>query len=170
MEKDALGRRHQVATIQLDFVQPSRFELFCINEKGEKEPVVMLHVAIMGSIERFLSVIIEHFAGAFPLWMSPVQLRIVPIGERQQAFAEEVYKKAKTLGIRVELDDSKDSFGKRVRNAKTEKVPVVAVIGDKEMESGELTLEGRTEKIGVLKADEALEMILEKIKNKSLHI
>lgn len=170
MAKDALGRRHQVATIQLDFVQPSRFELFCINEKGEKEPVVMLHVAIMGSIERFLSVIIEHFAGAFPIWMSPVQLRIVPIGERQQAFAEEVYKKAKTLGIRAELDDSKDSFGKRVRNAKTEKVPVVAVIGDKEMESGELTLEGRAEKIGVFKADEALDMIVEKIKNKSLHI
>ncbi|MBU3668887.1 MAG: threonine--tRNA ligase [Candidatus Taylorbacteria bacterium] len=170
MAKDALGRKHQVATIQLDFVQPSRFELFCINEKGEKESVVMLHVAIMGSIERFLSVIIEHFAGAFPLWMSPVQLRIVPIGERQLQFADEVYKKAKALGIRVDLDSSNDSFGKRVRNAKTEKVPVVAVIGDKEMESNQLTLEGRSEKIGVFNVDEALDMILTNSRNKSLHI
>lgn len=168
MAKDALGRNHQVATIQLDFVQPQRFELTCVNEKGEKEPVVMLHVAIMGSIERFLSVIIEHFAGAFPLWMAPVQLRIVPIGERQTAFAEEVYKKAKALGIRVELDDSNDSFGKRVRNAKTEKVPVVAVIGDKEIEDGELTLEGLKEKIGVFKVDAALEMITKNIKERVL--
>lgn len=168
MAKDALGRNHQVATIQLDFVQPERFELTCVNEKGEKEPIVMLHVAIMGSIERFLSVIIEHFAGAFPVWMSPVQLRIVPIGERQVAFADEVFKKAKALGIRVDLDSSNDSFGKRVRNAKTEKIPLIAVIGDKEIEANSVTLEGRTDKLGVFTVDAALELIFKKITDKSL--
>ncbi len=168
MFKDAIGREHQLATIQYDFNQPERFDLSFVNEKGEKERPIMVHRAISGSLERFMGVMIEHFAGAFPLWMAPVQLRIVPIGERQIAFAEEVYKKAKTLGIRVELDDSNDSFGKRVRNAKTEKVPVTAVIGDKEVESKQLTLEGLKEKIGVFDTDEALSLILKKIADKSL--
>ncbi len=147
MAKDAIGRTHQVATIQLDFVMPKRFELFCINEKGEKEDVVMLHVAIMGSIERFLSVVIEHFAGAFPTWLSPVQVKVVPIGERQADFAHDVYTELKNAGIRAEIDQSSESLGKKVRNAKTEKIPYVIVIGDKEMESGEMSLEGRTGKL-----------------------
>lgn len=147
MAKDAIGRNHQVATIQLDFVMPKRFELYCINEKGEKEDIVMLHVAIMGSIERFLSVMIEHYAGAFPLWLSPVQVKVVPIGERQASFADDIHTELKNAGIRSEIDQSGESLGKKVRNAKTEKIPYVIVIGDKEMESGEMSLEGRTGKI-----------------------
>ncbi len=168
MFKDAIGREHQLATIQYDFNQPERFDLSFVNEKGEKERPIMVHRAISGSLERFMGVMIEHFAGAFPVWMAPVQLRIVPIGERQLAFAEEIYKKAKALDIRVELDNSNDSFGKRVRNAKTDKIPLVAIIGDKELEAGEVTLEGRTEKLGVFKVDDTLTMIVKKIKDKSL--
>lgn len=170
MFKDAIGRDHQLATIQYDFNQPERFDLSFVNEKGEKERPVMVHRAIAGSLERFMGVMIEHFAGAFPLWMAPVQLRIVPIGERQAEFANEVYKKAKALGIRVELDDSNDSFGKRVRNAKTDKVPVTAVIGDKEVESKQLTLEGLAAKIGVFNLEDALHKITQAITQKTLII
>lgn len=157
MAKDALGRNHQVATIQLDFVMPKRFGLFCINEKGEKEDIVMLHVAIMGSIERFLSVMIEHFAGHFPLWLSPVQVKIVPIGERQLHYADAVYAKMKASGIRVELDNSGESLGKKVRLAKTERVPYVLVIGDKEMQSELMALEGKDGKKDMVHIDQMIE-------------
>lgn len=166
MAKDALGRKHQVATIQLDFVQPSRFELTCINEKGEKEGVVMLHVAIMGSIERFLSVVIEHFAGAFPTWLSPVQIKVVPIGDRQTDFAHDVYTELKNAGIRAEIDQSGDSLGKKVRNAKTEKIPYVMVIGDKEMASGEMSLEGRTEKLDPKTISDVIAFLKKEIEEK----
>ncbi len=167
--KDAIGRKLQVATIQLDFVQPERFELTCINEKGEKEGVVMIHCAIMGSFERFLSVAIEHFAGAFPTWLSPVQVKVVPIGERQTEFANNVYKILKDADIRVELDDSNDSLGKRIRNAKTEKVPYVIVLGDKEVESKMLTVEKRDgSKIENISVEEFTQNILKEIKGRDL--
>jgi len=160
MAKDALGRDHQVATIQLDFVMPKRFELSCINEKGEKEDIVMLHVAIMGSIERFLSVMIEHFAGAFPVWLSPVQVKVVPIGERQFEYAREVYNALKKADMRVELDESNESLGKKIRNAKTEKIPYVLVIGDKEIEAKAVTVEGRNDaKLGQMSVTEFVEKI-----------
>lgn len=147
MASDAIGRKHQVATIQLDFVQPERFDLTCTNEKGEKERMVMLHVAVMGSIERFMAVAIEHFAGTFPLWLSPVQVAIVPISERQKEFAESVLNTLKEKSVRVTFEDSNDSLGKRIREAKTNKIPYVVVIGDKEKDSNTVTVEGRTEKL-----------------------
>ncbi len=165
MADDAIGRKHQVATIQLDFVQPERFGLSCTNEKGEKESIAMFHVAIMGSIERFLSVIIEHFAGVFPLWLSPVQVTIVPIGDNELAYAKAFEKKLQEVGIRTELDNSNDSFGKRIRNAKVEKVPYIAVIGKKEVEANLVTLEGRTEKFE-LSLDEAVEKLVKETKEK----
>lgn len=169
MAKDAIGRKLQVATIQLDFVQPERFELTCVNEKGEKEGVVMIHCAIMGSFERFLSVAIEHFAGAFPTWLSPVQVKVVPIGERQAEFAASVYKALKEADVRVELDDSNDSLGKRIRNAKTEKVPYVIVLGDKEVESKMLTIEKRDgSKIENISLQDFTQNILQEIKDRTL--
>ncbi len=169
MAKDAIGRPHQVATIQLDFVQPDRFGLTCVNEKGEKEPVVMIHCAIMGSFERFLSVAIEHFAGAFPTWLSPVQVKVVPIGERQAEFANSVYKALKDADVRVELDDSNDSLGKRIRNAKTEKVPYVIVLGDKEVGSKMLTIEKRDgSKIENISVEDFTQNILKEIKERTL--
>ena len=103
MAKDAIGREHQVATIQLDMNMPERFDLYCINEKGEQERIVMIHAAIMGSIERFLSILIEHTAGAFPVWMSPVQVAIVPIRENHNEKAQEIFDILTEHNIRVEL-------------------------------------------------------------------
>lgn len=128
MAKDALGRKHQVATIQLDFVQPKRFELVYTNEKGEKDDVVMLHVAIMGSIERFLSVMIEHFAGVFPLWLAPRQVIVVPVGEKFNNYAEKVLQSLKKADIRAEIDLSSDGLNKKVRNAEQSHINYILVV------------------------------------------
>ncbi len=163
--KDSIGRVLQVATIQLDFNQPKNFGLVCTNEKGEKEQVVMIHAAIMGSIERFMSTLIEHTAGVFPLWLSPVQIKVVPIGDNEIDYARGFVTKLQALDIRAELDLSNDSFGKKIRNGKTDKIPYIAVIGKKEVEAGQVTLEGRTEKF-VLTQDEAIEKLVDEIESK----
>ena len=144
MAKDSLGREHQVATIQLDMNLPERFDLSCINEKGEKERIVMIHCAIMGSIERFSAVLIEHLGGNFPLWLAPEQVHIIPVADVHQAYADQVYHALKAVGIRVHLDDSNDSMGKKIRAAKQGKVPYFVVIGDKEVEAKNVTIENRT--------------------------
>ena len=164
MGKDAIGRMHQVATIQLDFNMPVNFGLTCINEQGEKEGVVMIHAAIMGSIERFLSVLIEHYAGAFPLWLAPVQVAVLPVADRHAASAEELAKELKLEGIRVEVDDSAESVGKKIRNAEKSKIPVMIVYGDKEMESGDLTVRIRGEKDQtVVKKEDFIKSLVQKI-------
>lgn len=169
MFKDAVGREWQLATIQLDFNLPERFDLSFVNEKGEDERPVVIHRAISGSIERFLGVAIEHFGGAFPLWLSPVQLKVVPIGERQMDFAHDLFKKIITEDIRVEIDQSNESLGKKVRGAKMEKIPYVIVIGDKEMESGTYTLEGRgEEKVSGLSYEEMIKFLKDKIESRGL--
>jgi threonyl-tRNA synthetase len=169
MFKDAIGRDHQLATVQCDFNLPQRFDLSFINEKGEKERPVVIHRAISGSLERFMGVMIEHFAGAFPVWLSPVQVKVVPIGERQAEFAKAVYQALKDNDVRVELDDSNDSLGKRIRNAKTEKVPYVIVLGDKEVESKMLTVEKRDgSKIENISLEDFTQNILKEIKERTL--
>ena len=144
MAKDSLGREHQVATIQLDMNLPERFNLSCINEKGEKERIVMIHCAIMGSIERFSAVLIEHLSGQFPLWLAPEQVHIIAVADVHQAYADQVYHALKAVGIRVHMDDSNDSMGKKIRAAKQAKVPYFIVIGDKEMEAKNVTMESRS--------------------------
>lgn len=157
MATDSMGRQHQVATIQLDMLQPERFDLTCNNEKGEKERVVMIHCAIMGSIERFTAVLIEHVAGAFPFWLSPVQVKVLPITDKQEEYAKSVFEKLKAAGLRVELDDSNETLGKKIRNATLEKVPYTLVIGDKEIESDTVTVESRDHgKLGALSVADAL--------------
>ncbi len=169
LAKDALGRQHQVGTIQVDFVQPTNLELEYVSETGTREMPVMIHCAIAGSLERFLSVYIEHCAGNFPTWLSPVQVHIVPIGERQKECADNVYTSLKDVGVRVELDDSNDSLGKRIRNAKTNKVPYVIVLGDKEVESSILTIEKRDgTKIENISLKDFTENILKEIKERAL--
>jgi threonyl-tRNA synthetase len=143
MAFDAIGRRHQVATIQLDFVQPENFGLYCINEEGKKERVVMIHCAVMGSIERFSATYLEHCAGNLPLWLSPVQVRILPIADAHKSKADELLGMLSDAGIRTEIDDSNIGFGKRVRKAKEDKLPYFIVIGDKDIEAGTVTLESR---------------------------
>lgn len=143
MAKDSLGREHQVATIQLDMNLPDRFDLTCTNEKGEKERIVMIHCAIMGSIERFAAVLIEHLSGNFPLWLSPEQIRIIPVADVHHEYARHVYEELKAIGIRAVLDDSNESLGKRIRGAKTDRLPFFVVVGDAEIENKNVTLEAR---------------------------
>ena len=141
--KSATDREWQVATIQLDMNLPERFNLTCVNEKGVKERIVMIHSAITGSIERCAAVLLEHYNGSLPLWLSPVQVKVLSIGEAHFEYAKEIFEKLKVENIRVELNDSNESLGKKVRNAKTEKVPYILVIGDKEVSEDKLTLESR---------------------------
>lgn len=140
---DAIGRERQLATAQLDFVMPERFGLEFTNDKGEKERPVMIHRAIAGSLERFMAIMIEHFAGKFPLWLSPVQIGIIPVADAHHAYAGEVAQALETAGLRIDYDDSKDSMGKKIRAAKQAKLPYFIVIGDKEVEAKTVTLESR---------------------------
>jgi threonyl-tRNA synthetase len=169
LSKDALGREWQVATIQLDFIQPERFNLTCINESGEKERIVMIHAAIMGSIDRFLSILIEHFAGNFPLWLAPVQAVVVPIGEAHHEYAKEIFEQLKHTGLRVTLRDDNESLGKKIRESKLQKIPYTLVIGDQEVESKTVTLESRDQgKIGALTLSEIIEKFQEEITSKTI--
>ena len=143
MFKDAIGRQWQLSTIQLDFNLPERFELDYVNETNEKARPVVIHRAILGSTERFMGIMIEHFAGNFPLWLSPVQAKILPISEKYAEYAKKVYEELVNAGMRVELDDSNESLGKRIRVGKMEKVPFILVIGEKEVEAGTVTVEMR---------------------------
>ncbi len=137
--KDALGREHQVATVQFDFGQPEGFDLTCTNEEGDDERIIMLHCAVMGSLERFLSVYIEHTAGRFPIWVAPEQIRLITVNQEDVTvqFAANVAEQAKKLGLRVYVDNDNESVGKKIRSAELMKVPYTLVIGQKEVESGE---------------------------------
>lgn len=143
MAEDTQGRLWQVATIQLDMNMPENFDLTCVNEKGERERIVMIHAAIMGSIERFLSVLIEHMQGAFPLWLAPVQVRILPVSEKHTMYANEALDGLKAAGIRADVDHANESLGKKIRNGKTEKIPYLLVVGDTEVESKTISIESR---------------------------
>jgi threonyl-tRNA synthetase len=143
MAKDSIGREHQVATIQLDMNLPERFDLSCINEKGEKERIVMMHCAIMGSIERFSAVLIEHLGGNFPLWLSPVQVCVIPVADAHTEYAKAVYESLLAIGIRAQFDNGNDGMGKKIREAKKARLPYFIVIGDKEVEAKNVTLESR---------------------------
>ncbi len=129
---DSLGREWQVATIQLDFNQPEGFDLVCINEKGEKERVAMIHAAIMGSIERFLSILIEHTAGNFSLWLAPTQVSILPVSEKYTDISKTVGKILKDEGIRVEIDYDDRPLGAKIRANTLQKVPFMIIMGEKE--------------------------------------
>ncbi len=143
MFKDALGREWQLATIQCDFNLPQRFNLSFMNEKSEKERPVVIHRAISGSLERFMSILIEQYAGKFPLWLSPVQVKLVTVTDRNIGFATEVMKKLRAVDVRVELNDFAETIGKKVRDAQQEKVNYIVTIGDKECEKKTLAVRSR---------------------------
>lgn len=167
MFKDAIGREWQLATIQCDFNLPERFDLSYINEEGKKERPVVIHRAISGSLERFMGVLIEHFAGAFPLWLSPTQISILPIADAHKEYATKVAEALKEQDIRVELDDSKEGLGKKIRNTREMKTPYWAVIGDAEVANGTVTLEHRTlGKIGEMKIEDLLSRLAQEVKEK----
>lgn len=141
MATDALGREHQVATVQLDFVQPERFKLDYTSEDGSSQQPVMIHCALLGSVERFLSVYIEHTAGKFPVWLAPEQVRLITVNQEEDTvgFAQKLYDQAKALGLRVAIDNSNESVGKKIRASELMKVPYTLVLGEKEIASGQLT-------------------------------
>ncbi|MDI9612724.1 MAG: threonine--tRNA ligase [Acidobacteriota bacterium] len=157
---DAIGRPWQLSTIQFDFTLPKRFDLAYTGPDGQPHQPVMLHRALLGSIERFLGVLIEHYAGAFPIWMAPVQAVIIPIAERHHDYARRVERRLKEANLRVELDGRNEKMGYKIRAAQTQKVPYMLVVGDKELESGEVSVRNRF--LGD-EGSQSLELFLEKI-------
>jgi len=162
MFKDAIGREWQLATIQCDFNLPERFDLAFVNEKGEKERPVVIHRAISGALERFMGVMIEHYAGNFPVWLSPIQIKIIPVRENHNDEAKKIADELISLDIRVDFDASDEGMGKKIRNGKNMRVPYMLVIGDNEIESGELTLEIRD---GAKQEKISLENLKRKLEN-----
>ena len=128
---------------QLDFQMPERFELEYVGEDGEKHRPVMIHRALLGSIERFIGVITEHFAGAFPVWLNPVQVKVLPITDRALEYADQIAKQLDAAGFRVEVDSRNEKIGKKIREATMEKIPYMLVVGDKEAETGDVAVRNR---------------------------
>ena len=157
---DAIGRSWQLSTVQFDFTLPKRFNLSYIASDGREHEPVMLHRALLGSIERFLGVLIEHYAGAFPIWLAPVQAVVIPISERHHEYARKVMDRLTEAGLRAEIDSRNEKMGFKIRAAQTQKIPYMLVIGDKESESGAVSVRNR------FSGDEgaqSLEVFLEKI-------
>ena len=144
LARDVLGREWQLSTIQVDFIQPARLGLTYIGEDGQEHTPVVLHRAVTGSTERFLAVVIEHFAGAFPVWLAPVQAVLIPIADRHLPYAEEVAGKLKAAGLRAEVDERGERMNAKLRDAVKQKIPYMLVIGDKELEHGEVALRLRS--------------------------
>jgi threonyl-tRNA synthetase len=162
--KDALGRRWQCGTIQCDFTLPERFDLTYIGEDGEKHRPVMLHRTIFGSVERFIGVLIEHFAGAFPVWLSPVQATILTVTQRADQWAGEVARRLKAADVRVETDLRNEKLGYKIREAQLRKIPYMLVLGDKEVEQGGMAPRTRTgEDLGFMTIDDFLNQVAAEI-------
>jgi len=174
MTKDSLGREWQVATIQADRNMPKNFQLFCKNEQGEDEQVVMIHAAIMGSIERFASILIEHHAGVFPTWLSPVQVQFAPVSAKHVEGAKQLAGEFAGLGIRVQVDEADETVGNKVRKAVGQKIPYIVVVGDKELGLTPSTGSGQAWMIRVrgkedqekMSKEEFVERVLQEIKDK----
>jgi threonyl-tRNA synthetase len=140
---DALGRKWQLSTVQFDFTLPRRFELEYVAEDGKKHQPVMVHRALYGSVERFFGTLIEHYAGAFPVWLAPVQVVVMPITDRQQEYARTVHAKLEAAGFRSHLDDRKEKVNLKIREAQLQKVPYMLVVGDREAEAGTVSVRHR---------------------------
>jgi len=175
MAKDSLNRKWQVATIQLDMSMPERFDLTCINEKGDKERIVMIHAAIMGALERYISILIEHFAGAFPTWLSPVQAVVIPISDQNVKYANQVADTLILHSMRVEVDDRSETMQARIRDAQMQKIPYMLIVGEKEEKSKSISVRLRSGEIppaggGKLKVDKFVDKVTKMIENRSLDL
>ena len=165
---DSLGRTWQCGTIQLDLQLPERFALEYVGADGEKHRPVMIHRVVFGSIERFIGILTEHFAGAFPLWISPVQVKVLTITERGDARAQEILAALEALGVRAEADLRNEKIGFKIRQAQMEKVPYMLVIGDKEVDSGEVAVRGRKGDLGVMTLEAFTDRLTEEIRTRAL--
>ena len=167
---DSLGRTWQCGTIQLDSQLPERFELEYTGEDGQKHRPVMIHRVVLGSIERFIGVITEHFAGAFPTWLSPVQVKLLTVTDRVDGYAKDVAAKLDALGFRVESDLRNEKIGKKIREATLEKVPYMLVMGDRDVENGTVSVRTRSgEDLGAMSLDAFAAMLREAVDSKSLN-
>jgi threonyl-tRNA synthetase len=165
---DALGRKWQLSTVQFDFTLPRRFGLEYVAEDGKKHQPLMVHRALYGSIERFFGILIEHYAGAFPVWLAPVQVAVMPITDRQQEYAKMVHAKLEAAGIRVHLDDRKEKVNLKIRDAQMQKVPYMLVVGDREAEAGTVSVRHRKHAdMGVKPLDQFLEEVSALIASKT---
>jgi threonyl-tRNA synthetase len=164
--RDCLDRRWQCATIQCDFTLPERFDLTYVASDGERKRPIMVHRVILGSIERFIGVLIEHFAGSFPLWISPVQATVVTVTDNQVPFAQQVYRQLRNAGIRVERDVRNEKLSFKIREAQLQKIPYMLVIGDKEVEQGTVTPRYRDGKnLAAMKPEEFIDFVMQECKN-----
>jgi len=167
MFKDAIGKEIQIPTVQLDFATPKKFNLVYTNEKGKEENPVMVHRAVLGSYERFLVLLIEHFAGAFPVWLSPIQVKIINIGADHKKYCQEVDERLRTQGIRMELDLANETVSNKIRKGEKDKIPYILVIGDKEVKNKEVAVRKRSEgDLGPQKVDKFIEQIKKEIEDK----
>lgn len=167
--KDCLGRTWQCGTIQLDFQLPERFELEYVGADGAKHRPIMIHRVVFGSIERFIGILTEHFAGAFPTWLAPVQVKLLPIADRHCDYLKAVENKLEERGIRCEIDDRSEKVGFKIRSAQMEKIPYMLVAGDKDIENGTVSVRSRKDgEQGAMSVEEFAEMIEKEIKTKSL--
>lgn len=157
--EDSIGRLWQLSTVQFDFNLPQRFELEYIGDDNQKHQPIMVHRALFGSVERFFGVLIEHYAGAFPFWLAPVQITVLPITDRINGYATEIHDKLKSLGFRVESDLRSEKVGAKIRNAQLNKVPFMLVIGDKELEENKITVREKVNgDLGAMNLDDFIEM------------
>ena len=164
--KDCLGREWQMGTVQLDFQLPQRFNLSYIDKDGNKKTPIMIHRAIFGSFDRFIGIITEHFAGAFPTWLAPVQIRILPIADKHKEYSEKLKKQLEDLDLKVELDEREEKIGYKIREAQVQKIPYMLIIGDKEVEANAVGVRSRKDgDIGQMSVEDFVQKIQEEIKN-----
>lgn len=167
--EDSIGRTWQCGTIQLDFQMPERFDLTYIGPDGEKHRPVMVHRVVFGSIERFIAILTEHYAGAFPAWLAPVQVKLLAITDRSNDYISQIADLFKDSNIRAEIDLRNEKIGFKIREAQMEKVPYMLIIGDKEVETGTVSVRSRSKgSLGTMKLDEFKELLLKEIENKDL--
>jgi len=163
-----LQRDHQLATIQLDFVLPERFKLKYIAEDGSEARPVMIHRAILGSLERFFGVYLEHCGGDFPLWLAPVQVTVLPVSDKVQDYAESVTQKLNAAGFRIQLDDKADKIGAKIRQAELSKINVMLIVGEKEAEAGTVSVRRRHQgDLGAMDVTELIDLLNDEIKQRS---
>ena len=167
--EDSIGRTWQCGTIQLDFQLPQRFELDYIGKDGEKHRPIVIHRVIFGSIERFIGILIEHFAGKFPTWLAPVQVKVLPISDKLNFYSQEVVKKLNSSGIRVEIDDRSEKIGYKIREARNERIPYIIIIGEREEKENTISLRSRKNgDEGSLKLEELIDRINKEVESKEL--
>ena len=164
---DCIGRTWQCGTIQLDFQLPERFELEYVGADGNKHRPIMIHRVVFGSIERFIGILIEHFAGAFPVWLAPVQVKLLPIADRHLDYIYEVKKSLEAKGIRCEVDDRNEKIGYKIREAQVKKIPYMVIAGDKDIENGTIAIRSRKDgDVGAMTPSEFVDLIAEKVNSK----